>query len=277
MFDARARRLLAPLLEATGSRLADAGIPSLALTGLGWAIGVGACVAVAHQSWRLALVLWLANRMLDGLDGPVARSRGASDLGGFLDIVADFSIYAGFVVGVAVAVPEARLACVVLLTAYYVSGTAFLALSSLVERRGGAVGDGRSLRFVGGLAEGTETVVVYALICLVPAWTLGIVWVFTVAVALTAVQRVVLGLNTLRTAATAHPAALSVTAPDPRPNLTARQEEPMTSPPRRARERDDVEGTARGSGSTADTASPVRPGAPDSSPQPDPAGDNRRT
>ncbi|MEP6631566.1 MAG: CDP-alcohol phosphatidyltransferase family protein [Lapillicoccus sp.] len=205
MFDARARRLLAPALEATGSRLAGAGIPPLALTGLGWAAGMGACVAVAQRAWTLGLVLWLVNRLLDGLDGPVARSRGASDLGGFLDVVADFSVYAGFVVGVAVAVPEARLACVVLLSAYYVSGTAFLALSSLVERRGGGVGDGRSLRFVGGLAEGTETIVVYALICLVPTWTLGIVWVFTAMVAVTAVQRVVVGVRTLSTAPAAHP------------------------------------------------------------------------
>lgn len=209
MFDARARRLLAPVLEATGSRLAGAGIPPLALTGLGWAAGIGACVAVAQRDWTLGLVLWLVNRVLDGLDGPVARCRGASDLGGFLDIVADFSIYAGFVVGVAVAVPDARLACVALLTAYYVSGTAFLALSSLVERRGGGVGDGRSLRFVGGLAEGTETVVVYAVICLVPAWTLGIVWAFTAAVAVTAVQRVVLGVHTLRVAPAHHPAPVT--------------------------------------------------------------------
>ena len=52
--------------------------------------------------------------------------RGATDLGGFLDLLADFSIYGGFVVAVGVAVPEARLACLVLLLTYYVSGTAFL-------------------------------------------------------------------------------------------------------------------------------------------------------
>ncbi len=178
----------------------------LTLTAAGWLVGVGACVAVARQAWVVGLVLWLLNRLLDGLDGPVARHRGVTDLGGFLDIVADFSVYAGFLVGVAVAVPDARLGCVALLTAYYVSGTAFLALSSLVERRGGDgadpagghSGDGRSLRFVGGLAEGTETVAVYALICLVPGWAVGLVWVFTVAVAVTAVQRVVMGFHLLR-------------------------------------------------------------------------------
>lgn len=206
MFDARARRLLGPTLEGAGAQLADRGVQPLTLTAAGWLVGVGACVAVARQAWVVGLVLWLLNRLLDGLDGPVARHRGATDLGGFLDIVADFSVYGGFVVGVAVAVPDARLGCVALLTAYYVSGTAFLALSSLVERRGGDgadpagghSGDGLSLRFVGGLAEGTETVAVYALICLVPGWAVGLVWVFTVAVAVTAVQRVVMGVHLLK-------------------------------------------------------------------------------
>jgi phosphatidylglycerophosphate synthase len=205
VFDTRARRLLGPTLEGAGARLSDLGVRPLTLTAAGWLAGVGACVAVAQQAWTLGLLLWLANRLLDGLDGPVARRRGATDLGGFLDIVADFSIYAGFVVAVAVAVPEARLGCVALLSAYYVSGTAFLALSSLVERRGdlgrgltgGLTDDGRSLRFVGGLAEGAETVLVYALICLVPGWAVGLVWVFTAAVAVTAVQRIVLGVRLL--------------------------------------------------------------------------------
>ena len=56
----------------------------------------------------------------------MARAVGATDRGGFFDVVADFTIYGGFVVGVAIAVPEARLACAVLLLTYYVSGTALL-------------------------------------------------------------------------------------------------------------------------------------------------------
>ena len=184
--------------------LADAGVPALALTGAGFAAGLGACVAVTRHAWTLALVLWLANRLLDGLDGPVARRNGPSDLGGFLDIVADFTVYAGFVVAVAVAVPDARVAALALLTAYYVSGTAFLALSSLLERRGLPAGesisgatDRRSLRFVGGLAEGTETVIVYVLFCLLPQHARLIAWVFAAAVAVTVVQRVAIGVHLL--------------------------------------------------------------------------------
>ncbi len=223
MLDERVRRWIAPPLDRFGATLADAGVPPLALTGAGFAAGLGACVAVTQQAWTLALVLWLSNRVLDGLDGPVARRRGATDLGGFLDIVADFTVYAGFVVAVAVAVPDARVAALALLTAYYVSGTAFLALSSLLERRGLPAGesisgatDRRSLRFVGGLAEGTETVLVYVLICLAPARAALIAWLFALAVAVTAVQRVALGVHLLR-----GPSALPGARAGSRPTVAA--------------------------------------------------------
>jgi phosphatidylglycerophosphate synthase len=210
MLDTRMRQMLTPVLTSAGARLAAAGVPPAALTAAGWAAGAGACAATALHAWPAALGLWLANRLLDGLDGPTARAAGkATDAGGFLDIVADFSVYAGIILGLAVAVPGARLACVALLTAYYVSGTAFLALSSLAERRGQDLGDERSLQFIGGLAEGTETVIVYALLFLLPADATVIAWAFAAAVAVTAAQRVVTGVRLLRAPAPADPAVAS--------------------------------------------------------------------
>jgi len=200
MFDVRIRRALAPVLDTAGRGLADRGVRPGVLTGVGWLLGVGACISAGFALWPLALGLWLSNRLFDGLDGPVARARGATDVGGFLDVVADFTIYAGFVVGVAVAVPEARVACLVLLFAYYVSGTALLAQSSLLERRRDVRvrPDQRSLRFIGGLAEGAETIIVYVLFCLFPASAAVIAWVFAGLVAVTAVQRVAGGVLALR-------------------------------------------------------------------------------
>jgi phosphatidylglycerophosphate synthase len=200
--------MLGPALDAAGQRLAAAGVPPMVLTAAGWAAGAGACAATALQAWPVALGLWLANRLLDGLDGPTARAGAPTDAGGFLDIVADFSVYAGIILGLAIAIPAARLACVALLTAYYISGTAFLALSSLAERRRQRLGDDRSLRFVGGLAEGTETVIVYVLLFLLPGHATVIVWAFTAAVAITAAQRVVTGLRLLRAPARAEPAGI---------------------------------------------------------------------
>ena len=93
--------------------------PPIALTGIGLLAGLGACVCVGTSAYGAALGLWLLNRLLDGLDGAVARRRKATDLGGVLDFVADFVVYAGFIVGVAIASTGARVACLMLLAAYW--------------------------------------------------------------------------------------------------------------------------------------------------------------
>lgn len=225
MLDAPLRRLAGPAVERAGEQLARAGVRPLWLTGGGFALGAAACAAVAARRFDLALGLWLANRVLDALDGAVARAVGSTERGAFLDIVADFAVYSGFVAGLAVALPAARLACAALLAAYSLSGTAFLALSSLLERRGTVSGDGRSLHFVGGLAEGSETVVVYGLFCLLPVEAAVIAWAFAAAVALTALQRVVLGARLLApaTARGRHPAA-------PRAGRRASTRRPVPTP-----------------------------------------------
>lgn len=204
MLDARTRRLVAPAVQAAALRLDAGGVSPGAVTAAGFVVGAGACVAAALAAWPLALVLWLANRALDGIDGPLARLGTPSDRGGFLDIVADFTIYAGFVLAVAIAEPDARLACLVLLVTYYVNGTAFLAWSSMAERRALTGGDERSLRFVGGLAEGTETIIAYVLFCLLPGSAETIAWVFAVIVAITALQRIAIGVRSLGDASGAH-------------------------------------------------------------------------
>lgn len=197
MLDQATRARLAPALDRGAELLDRIGVRAAWLTAAGLLVGVGACVAAASSQWALALVLWLANRALDGLDGPLARRSGATELGGLLDFVADFVVYSGFVVAVAIAEPSARLACVVLLATYLVNNVALLSFSSLVERLRLDLGDERSLRFTSGLAEGTETIVVYVLFCLFPQAAAGIAWAFAALVAITALQRVVLATRIL--------------------------------------------------------------------------------
>ncbi len=197
MLDQALRARLGPSLDRAAGGLAARGISPGALTGAGLVAGVGACVAAATASWTAALGLWLLNRVLDGLDGPLARREAATELGGLLDFVADFVVYAGFVVGVAIAQPSARLACVVLLATYLVNNVALLSFSSVIERRGLSLGDERSLRLLPGLAEGTETIVVYILFCLLPGASAVIAWAFAGVVAITAAQRVVQAARTL--------------------------------------------------------------------------------
>lgn len=197
MLDAAVRARLAPALDNVAGSLDVRGVSPGAVTGVGLGIGVGACVAAALSAWPLALVLWLVNRTLDGLDGALARRRGATDLGGLLDFFADFVVYGGFVVGVAIAVPDARVACAALLAAYLLNNVALLSFASLVERRRWAYGDERSLRLTPGLAEGTETILTYTAFCLLPGEADIIAWAFTAMVLVTAVQRLVVARRVL--------------------------------------------------------------------------------
>jgi phosphatidylglycerophosphate synthase len=197
MLDQVLRARLRPRLDRVAGSVAARGVPPIALTGIGLLAGLGACVCVGTSAYGAALGLWLLNRLLDGLDGAVARRRQATDLGGVLDFVADFVVYGGFIVGVAIASPGARVACLVLLAAYLVNIVALLSFASVIERRALPLGDERSLKLLPGLAEGAETIVVYVLFCLLPGSSTTIAWVFAALVAATAVQRVAEAVRTL--------------------------------------------------------------------------------
>src|SRR5258708_15096702 len=121
MLDSRLRAMLGPALDTAGRRLAAAGVAPAALTAAGWAAGAGACAATALRAWPAALGLWLANRLLDGLDGPVARAGTPTDAGGVLHIVARFLVYAGVLLRLAVALPGAKPASAAPLTPHYTS------------------------------------------------------------------------------------------------------------------------------------------------------------
>ena len=189
MFDRRARILCSPALDLLAGRLGRLGVRANLVTGSGWLVGVGACVAVGFRLWALALTGWLLNRLLDGLDGAIARRRGATDFGAYLDVVADFSIYSGFIVALAIARPEARVASAVLLGAYYLSGVALLGGAALLDRHNVVRSDERGVRFMGGLAEGLETIFAYVLILLAPTLIVAVEWIFAAMVLVTAIQR----------------------------------------------------------------------------------------
>ncbi len=197
MLDQAIRARLRPGLDHLAGQISTSGVSPAALTAAGLLAGLGACISLATAAPWVALGLWLLNRLLDGLDGALARRRGPTELGGVLDFVADFAVYSGFVVAVAIAHPAARLACVVLLAAYLVNNVALLAFSSVIERLGLRLGDERSLRLTTGLAEGTETIAVYVLFCVLPGASETIAWAFAAVVAVTALQRVARAVQVL--------------------------------------------------------------------------------
>lgn len=170
MLDATLRRLIDPPLDRLGRRVAALGCPPEAITLAGFALGILAVPALALQLYPAALALILLNRFADGLDGAVARSRGPTDLGGLLDIVCDFIFYAAIPFGFALARPENALPAAFLILSFMGTGATFLAYAAIAARRGlvSAARGPKSLYYLGGLTEGTETVLAFLAFCLFP-------------------------------------------------------------------------------------------------------------
>ena len=171
MLDGLARRLLDPALDRAGRALAARGVQADALTFAGLACGLGAALAVALAADGVALAAFAVNRLLDGLDGAVARATTRTDRGGFLDIVLDFVTYGAVPLAFALRDPAANaLAAAVLLFAFYVNGASFLAFAAVAAKRGleSSVRGVKSIYFTAGLAEGTETVLAFVAMMLWP-------------------------------------------------------------------------------------------------------------
>ncbi|MBA4161642.1 MAG: hypothetical protein C0515_06115 [Novosphingobium sp.] len=198
MFDAKLRPLIDPPLGAMGRWLAGLGIGANTVTFAGIVLGIGAGVAAARADFGLALVLILANRLLDGLDGAVARATRLSDFGGYLDIVGDFVFYAAVPLGFALAAPANQLPALVLLASFILTGISFLAFAAIAGKRGlETEAHGRKSFFYNtGLAEGTETIAVFVAMALLPQHFAVIAYGYAALCLLTVVQRTLIARQT---------------------------------------------------------------------------------
>jgi phosphatidylglycerophosphate synthase len=200
MIDDRIRALIDPSLARAGRRLAATGIGADAITIGGCALGLAAALAIAFGQFFVALMLLIANRLADGLDGAVARATQRTDRGAFLDITLDFLVYAAVPLGFAAwSAPTNALPAAFLLASFVANGSAFLAFSIMAERRGleTARQGQKSIYYLAGLAEGFETIAFMTAFCLFPAQFPVLAMIFGMLCFVSAAGRLVLGWKLL--------------------------------------------------------------------------------
>lgn len=201
MFDATIQRFIARPLDSAGRRLARSGITANAITLLGAALTVPLIFALATGSYATALVLLALNRLLDGLDGAVARATHRSALGGYLDIVADYLFYAGVPLGFALAAPSNNgVAAAALLAGFLLTCSSFLAYAALAAQAGIEAEPERQKSFLysRGLMEGTETIAFFVAMMLWPSRFALFAWIFVALCIVTALQRSVIAARRFR-------------------------------------------------------------------------------
>jgi phosphatidylglycerophosphate synthase len=202
MLDGMMRGVIDAPLNSGGRWLAARGASADAVTliGLGFGLVAAAMVGFGLAGLPVALAV-LASRLADGLDGAVARARGKSDFGGYLDIVCDFAFYGAIPLAFVLRDPVGNgVAGAFLLASFYVNGATFLGYAILAARRGmeTASRGEKSLYFTAGLLEGTETILFFLIIVLWPAVFVPAAWIFGALCLITAAARVLLAVRTFR-------------------------------------------------------------------------------
>ncbi|MFO1151260.1 MAG: CDP-alcohol phosphatidyltransferase family protein [Alsobacter sp.] len=195
MFDARLRRIVDPVLLRAAIPLARRGVHADHVTGVSLVIGIACAAAVATGAFPLALALLAISRISDGLDGVVASLTRRTPRGGFLDIVSDFAFYGAVPFGFALWDPGLNaLSASFLLFAFYVNGATFLAYAAVAARQGHTdePRGPKSIHYTAGLAEGGETIAVFAMMMLWPAVFPSLAWGFGALCLVSASARVLI-------------------------------------------------------------------------------------
>jgi phosphatidylglycerophosphate synthase len=187
MLDAPLRKFSDPAAAPLAGYLARTSVSANLLTVAGFVAGLGAAAAIAtHNDWW-ALGLIAANRLLAGLDGPLARLTQATDLGTFLETVFGIMVAASIAFAFALADPGRALAAAFLIFGFVASGSASLAFVAIAARRSIT-----SIR--PGFVESTETFLALALACAFPGWFSVIAYVLGALCFVSAGMRVAEGV-----------------------------------------------------------------------------------
>ena len=193
MFDNYLRNIKDRLTEPVARRLSKVNPNSLTLMGL--IIGIGSAVLAYFGIYIWALVFWLINRSLDGLDGVTARMyHKQDDFGGYLDTMSDFLVYAALPIGVVLGAPsQARyVILIIMLGIFYINTASWMYLAAILEKR--ATHDPETTTTIvmpTGLVGGFETIVFFSLFILFPAHVTVFFLVYTVLVIFSIFQRLV--------------------------------------------------------------------------------------
>ena len=201
MLDRRATALIRPAVDALAGVLVRARVSANQLTVAGFVMGLLAAFLIATNHYLTGTLAVLASRLADALDGAVARRTQVTDRGGFLDITLDFLFYASIPLAFAVADPSRNaLAAAVLLAAFMGTASSFLAFAAIAAQRGmtSTAWPDKSIYFLGGLTEATETLAFFAAMGLWPQHFALLAYVFAGLCAVTTAMRIGWGWQAFR-------------------------------------------------------------------------------
>lgn len=193
MFDTPLRKVKDQVGAPLARRLSRVSPITISLIGL--VIALLAAWSAYRQIYFAAFALWILNRVLDGLDGLLARMHNKqSDFGGYVDILTDFVAYAALPIGLVAGSPsnERYLALAFMLASFYINTASWMYLAALLEKRA-LHGDDTQTSIVmpAGLIGGFETIIAFGAFTLFPAYLTILYIIFSMLVFITIAQRLI--------------------------------------------------------------------------------------
>ena len=197
MLDEYIRGHIDSYFDRFGKALASRGITPNQVTFLGGGLALIAMICAIFSYNVHACIFYLLNRFCDGLDGGVARHAKQTDIGGFLDVVFDFLAHAGLVVSLGIRDPPILMAIIYLLFSFIGAMTTFLAYAIIVAKRKDVseLKGRRAFYYIGGISEGTETVLFLSIMCILPEYTESLALFFGSLCWITTFGRIVCAWN----------------------------------------------------------------------------------
>lgn len=201
MLDNTLRRFKDSLFRYLAAQVPSSFCPNY-ITLFAFVMGLASCLAASLPHRWAALSFWTLNRTLDCLDGAFARRWGKStELGGFLDLLGDFTVYS--LIPVSVVLGRGRVdehgcewMAVAVLEASFHLNNFILFYVAAVAAKVGEVEVGRkqesltSVVMRPALVEGFEAGAFFTLMIIFPDWVTAISWIMSAAVGLGIIQRV---------------------------------------------------------------------------------------
>jgi len=163
MLDAPVRKIFASPLDPIAVAMVRVGIRASTITLVGFMMGLGAVAFIVTEQYAGALFFLALNRVCDILDGMLARVRGPTAIGGFLDATLDLVIYAMIPFAFALSRQQDALAAIFLLAGFMVAAVPVMATRIFSPQRSW------DDDFV--LCGHTENFVLVVLLCFAERWT----------------------------------------------------------------------------------------------------------
>ena len=197
MLDSQLKPYIDPYLIKISDKFRSYGLEANDVTLIGLFFAILTFPALLFKTYWLALILILLNRLMDGIDGFIARSEEKDirsikrQFGGFFDIFSDFVLYSGFVLFFALGYGvEGYFAGLFLLFAYILNAVCFFGYALFTTSTGGQITDvKKSFAFLEGIAEGTETIIYMVTCCIVPFLFPALTFIFALMCLVSAILR----------------------------------------------------------------------------------------